>query len=217
MTIKVIGAGYGRNGTLSLKNALETLGFDQCYHMMVLDQEKDEDLAWSALARGETVDFDKLFDGYQASVDWPSCNFWQEQLTYYPEAKVILSERDPEKWYASIMNTIYPSSLAARGMDNPDARRRSKMVFEVIWDGLFDGRMEDKDHVIGVYQAHNQNVKDRVPAEQLLVFESSQGWDPLCSLLGVPVPEETYPRVNTTEDFQTMVKERMAAMQESDG
>jgi hypothetical protein len=217
LTIKVIGAGYGRNGTLSLKNALETLGFDQCYHMMVLDLEKDEDLAWSALARGESVDFDKLFDGYQASVDWPSCNFWQEQLAYYPDAKVILSERDPEKWYASIMNTIYPSSLMAREMDNPEARRRSKMVFEVIWDGLFDGRLEDKDHVIGIYQAHNQNVKDRVPAEQLLVFESSQGWDPLCSFLGVPVPEEPYPRVNTTEDFQTMVKERMAAEQESDG
>ena len=215
MSIKVIGAGYGRNGTLSLKNALQTLGFDQCYHMMDLNLEKDEDLAWSALARGETVDFEKLFDGYQASVDWPSCNFWQEQLACYPDAKVILSERDPEKWYASIMNTIYPSSLAAREMDHPEARRRSKMIFEVIWDGLFDGRLEDKEHVIGIYQAHNQNVKDKVPAEQLLVFESSQGWDPLCSFLGVPIPEEPYPRLNTTEDFQVMVKERMAAMLEA--
>lgn len=215
MSIKVIGAGYGRNGTLSLKNALQTLGFDQCYHMMDLNLEKDEDLAWSALARGETVDFEKLFDGYQASVDWPSCNFWQEQLAYYPDAKVILSERDPEKWYASIMNTIYPSSLAGKGMDDPEAKRRSKMVFEVVWDGLFDGRLEDKEHVIGIYQAHNQNVKDKVPAEQLLVFESSQGWNPLCSFLGVPIPEEPYPRVNTTEDFQVMVKERMAAMQEA--
>ena len=77
MSIKVIGAGYGRNGTLSLKGALETLGFDRCYHMLELNQEKDEDLAWLALARGEKVDFDTLFEGYQASVDWPSCNFWR--------------------------------------------------------------------------------------------------------------------------------------------
>ena len=210
MTIKVIGAGYGRNGTLSLKNALETLGFDRCYHMLELNQEKDEDLAWMALARGEQVDFDKLFEGYQASVDWPSCNFWREQLAWYPEAKVILSERDPERWYDSIMNTIYPSSVAVKNFDDPMMQRRSKMVFEVIWDGLFDGRMDDKQHVIDVYLAHNQAVKDEVPADRLLVFESSQGWEPLCEFLKVPVPDEAYPRVNTTEDFKTMMQARMA-------
>lgn len=209
MTIKVIGAGYGRNGTLSLKNALETLGFDRCYHMLDLNQEKDEDLAWMALARGEQVDFDKLFEGYQASVDWPSCNFWREQLAWYPEAKVILSERDPDRWYDSIMNTIYPSSVAAKNFDDPMMQRRSKMVFEVIWDGLFDGRMDDKQHVIDVYLAHNQAVKDEVPADRLLVFESSQGWDPLCAFLEVPVPDEPYPRVNSTEDFKTMMQARM--------
>jgi hypothetical protein len=210
MTIKVIGAGYGRNGTLSLKNALEKLGFDRCYHMLELNQDKEEDLAWMALARGEPVDFDKLFEGYQASVDWPSCNFWREQLAWYPEAKVILSERDPQRWYESIMNTIYPSSVAVKNFDDPMMQRRSKMVFEVIWDGLFDGRMDDKQHVIDVYLAHNQAVKDEVPAESLLVFESSQGWDPLCEFLEVPVPDEPYPRVNTTEDFKTMMQARMA-------
>lgn len=217
MTIKVIGAGFGRNGTLSLKHALERLGFGRCYHMLELSLEKDEDLAWLALARGEPVDFDVLFEGYQASVDWPSCNFWREQLAWYPDAKVILSERDPDRWYESIMNTIYPSSLAFRDMDDPMMGRRSRMVFEVIWDGLFGGRMEDKDHVIDVYLRHNQQVKDEVPAEQLLVFESSQGWDPLCAFLEVPVPDEPYPRVNTTEDFRAMVQARMAAGNSADG
>jgi len=215
MTIKVIGAGFGRNGTLSLKNALETLGFDKCYHMMDLNQDKDEDLAWSALARGETVDFDRLFEGYQASVDWPSCNFWREQLAWYPDARVILSERDPERWYDSIMNTIYPSSVAASKIDDPMMQRRSKMVFEVIWDGLFDGRMDDKAHVINVYLAHNQAVKDSVPADRLLVFESSQGWPPLCEFLDVAIPDEPYPRVNTTEDFRTMMQARMAELSQS--
>ncbi len=220
MTIKVIGAGYGRNGTLSLKQALEKLGFDQCYHMMTLDQAKDEDLAWLKLNRGETVDFDKLFEGYQASVDWPSCNFWREQMAAYPEAKVILSERDPEAWYASIMKTIYPSSVAMRDQvqnsDDPDPlwQRRSEMVFELIWDGLFDGRLDDKDHVISVYLAHNQQVKDEVPADKLLVFNSAEGWAPLCEFLEVPVPDEPYPKTNTSEDFARMMAANRARLEE---
>ncbi|MEM8768266.1 MAG: sulfotransferase family protein [Pseudomonadota bacterium] len=210
MSLKVIGAGYGRNGTLSLKHALEQLGFSKCYHMMEVNQDREEDVAWLKLAQGGEVDFDKLFEGYQASVDWPSCNFWREQLAWSPEAKVILSERDPEKWYASIMNTIYPMSVAAKKIEDPLMQRRSEMVFEVIWDGLFDGRLDDKDHVIDVYLKHNQAVKDELPPEKLLVFEASQGWAPLCEFLEVPIPDEPYPRVNTTEDFNTMMASRRA-------
>jgi len=202
MAIKVIGAGFGRNGTLSLKHALERLGFGKCYHMFELDMEKDQDLAWRALARGEPVDFDRLLEGYQSTVDWPSCNFWREQLAWYPDAKVILSERDPERWYESVMNTIYPFSAAAREIEDPMVQRRVQMVFEVIWDGVFDGRMDDKDHVIGVYLAHNQAVKDEVPEEKLLVHQASDGWPPLCEFLGVAVPDEPYPRVNSTEEFK---------------
>ena len=219
MTIRVVGAGFGRNGTMSLKQALEKLGFSRCYHMMELDQSKDEDLAWLKLNRGEQVDFEKLFEGYQASVDWPSCNFWREQMAAYPDAKVILSERDPEAWYASIMKTIYPSSVALRerversAEPDPLWQRRSEMVFELIWDGLFDGRMDDKDHVIGVYLAHNQTVKDEVPAERLLVFNSKFGWDPLCEFLGVSVPEEPYPKTNTSEDFAKMMAANMAKLE----
>ena len=218
MTIKVIGAGFGRNGTLSLKHALEKLGFEKCYHMMELDQSRDEDLAWLKLNRGESVDFEQLFDGYQASVDWPSCNFWREQMTAFPDAKVILSERDPDAWYASIMKTIFPSSMSLRNHLNkhepaerdPLMVRREEMVFELIWEGLFDGRLDDKDHVIGVYLAHNQQVKDEVPADKLLVFNSQEGWNPLCEFLGVPVPDEPYPKTNTTEQFEKMVAENRA-------
>jgi len=216
VSIKVIGAGFGRNGTLSLKQALEQLGFSKCYHMMELDQSKDEDLAWLALHRGEPVDLDRLFEGYQASVDWPSCNFWREQMAWYPDAKVILSERDPKAWYRSIMNTIYPGSLAMRGSDDPMMKRRSEMVFELIWDGLFDGRMDDEDHVIDVYLAHNQQVKDEVPADRLLVFESSLGWSPLCEFLGVPVPAEPYPKTNTTEDFAKLMAANRERLRDND-
>jgi len=215
MTLKVVGAGFGRTGTLSLKNALEQLGFSKCYHMMEVRMNPSHLELWRALGRGEQVDLEALFEGYQASVDWPSCNFWREQLEAFPEAKVILSLRDPERWYESVMNTIYPSSAAARASDDPGAQTFAAMAFELVWDGLFDGRMDDKAHVIRVFEAHNRDVIDSVPPERLLVFEASQGWEPLCEFLEVPVPDQDYPKVNTTEDFQAMVRARTAAREES--
>lgn len=201
MTLKVIGAGFGRTGTLSLKFALEKLGFDKCYHMMELFGHPDHVEQWRRAGRGEAVDWDALYQGYQATVDWPSCNFYEVHMRHFPDAKVILSERDPDKWYESVMNTIYPSSRAMREAGDPATRPWTDMAFELIWDGLFSGRMDDKDHVIGVYLAHNRRVRDVVPRERLLVFEAAQGWEPLCAFLGCPVPDDPYPRVNSTEEF----------------
>ena len=201
MTIRVVGAGFGRTGTLSLKFALEKLGFDKCYHMMEVFGQPEHRASWLKAHRREPVDWDGLFEGYQASVDWPSCNFWREQLAHFPDAKVILSLRDPERWYDSVMNTIYPSSMESLKSDDPDARRGAEWANEIIWQGVFDGRMEDKDHVLDVFNRHNESVKSEVPAGRLLVFEAADGWDPLCEFLGVAVPDEPYPRVNTTEEF----------------
>ncbi len=213
MGLQIIGAGFGRTGTLSLKQALETLGFSKCYHMMeVLSNDSHVD-RWREVARGEPVDWETLFTGYQAAVDWPSCNFWEAQLVRFPDAKVLLTERDPESWYKSVMSTIYPSSLAGRKAQDPAVRVRVEMAFEVIWDALFDGRMDDKAHVIGVYLAHNERVKNRVPADKLLVFNPADGWEPLCAFLDRTVPEEPYPRVNTTEDFHQRMQEAMRETQ----
>ncbi|MCZ6659314.1 MAG: sulfotransferase family protein [Gammaproteobacteria bacterium] len=201
MGLKIIGAGFGRTGTLSLKLALEMLGFDKCYHMFEVYQNPGHVELWRAAGRGEPTDWDALFEGYQAAVDWPTCNFWQDQLKTYPEAKVILSERDPDKWYDSVVNTIYPSSLEMRNSDDPAVRHGICMAFELIWDGIFDGRMDDRAHVIACYEAHNQRVKDTVPAEQLLVFEPGEGWASLCAFLDVPIPDDEYPNTNTTVEF----------------
>ena len=208
MTIKVVGAGFGRTGTMSLKTALEQLGFTKCYHMLEVSLNEGHVELWRALGRGERVDLEALFEGYQASVDWPSCNFWREQLEVFPDAKVILSRRDPERWYESVMNTIYPSTLAGLKSEDPEIKVRVQMAFELIWEAIFDGRMEDKDHVISVFEAHNQDVIDSVPADRLLVFEAREGWAPLCEFLEVPVPDTPYPKTNTTEDFLAMVRER---------
>jgi hypothetical protein len=208
VAIKVIGAGFGRTGTLSLKMALEKLGFDKCYHMMEVQLNPEHVQVWRDLAKGIQPDWHKLFEGYQASVDWPSCNFWREQMQAFPEAKVLLSHRDPDKWYASVMNTIWLASQANAKRDDPAAKAGSGLAYEVIWDAIFDRRMDDKAHVIERYLAHNQQVIDEVPPEQLLVYEPGDGWAPICEFLDVPVPEEDYPRVNTTEEF----KERWASI-----
>ena len=206
MGLKVIGAGFGRTGTLSLKLALEKLGFGPCYHMIEAYQRPDHLQPWRDAAAGRPVDWADLFQDYQAAVDWPACNYWEAQLAAFPEAKVILTERDPERWHASIMNTIYPSSVARReaaaDSADPFTQDFSAMIYEVIWDGVFDGRMDDKDFVIARYLAHNQGVRQRAPTDRLLIFDPAAGWPPLCEFLGCPQPDEPYPKTNTTAEFQ---------------
>jgi hypothetical protein len=201
MSLEVIGAGYGRTGTMSLKLALERLGYVKCYHMMEVFGHPEHVPMWAAAHRGEPVDWEMLYQGYCASVDWPSCNLWQEHAALYPSAKIILSTRDPDSWYTSVMNTIYPSSIHARDSKDPMTRRFGEWVCDITWKRLFGNRMDDRAYVIGVYNAHVAHVKATAPKSRLLVFEAKQGWEPLCTFLGVDVPDEPYPRVNTTDDF----------------
>ena len=201
MPLEVIGAGFGRTGTLSLKLALERLGFVKCYHMMEVFQHPEHIPMWADAHQGKFVDWERLYDGYRATVDWPSCNLWEEHAALYPNAKVILSTRDPQSWYESVMNTIYRSSTGMRASDDPMMKAAGEWVFKIIWDGVFDGRIEDRAYAISVYNAHVAKVKASLPSSRLLVFEAKQGWEPLCKFLGVDMPDEPYPRVNTTEDF----------------
>lgn len=201
MTIQVIGAGFGRTGTMSLKLALEKLGFDKCYHMDEVVQHPEHVAVWQQATRGEPVDWNAMYRGYRASVDWPACNFWEIQLRQFPDARVILTEREPDRWYDSVMNTIYPGSLKAKESEDAAVQAFADMAFELIWDGTFHGRVEDREHAIDVYLAHNDYVKKQAPRDRLLVFEAAQGWEPLCRFLGCPVPDEAYPRVNTTQEF----------------
>jgi hypothetical protein len=201
MTLDVVGAGFGRTGTLSLKLALERLGFDKCYHMMEVFAHPEHVGEWGRAHRGETIDWDRLFAGYRAAVDWPACNFWRVLADFYPQSKVILSVREPNRWYESVMATIYPSTLQALADDDPGMRAWGRWADELIWQGVFDGRMDEKTHAIDVLRRHEASVSAAIPADRLLVFEAASGWAPLCEFLGVPVPDEPYPRVNTTEEF----------------
>jgi hypothetical protein len=195
---------------LSLKLALEELGFTKCYHMTDVLARLDHAAIWDAAARGEPVDWDALFQGYEATVDWPGCNFYEEFLRRYPQAKVILTVRDPESWYESARRTIYfvrGAFPAWARLLSPRMRPFTRMLDRLIWIGMFQGRFEDKSVAIEVFNRHNEQVQRTVPADRLLVYEVRQGWAPLCAFLGVPAPEgKPFPHVNDTAEFRSRIE-----------
>ncbi|MGO9471351.1 MAG: sulfotransferase family protein [Isosphaeraceae bacterium] len=211
MSIQIIGAGLGRTGTLSLKAALEELGFAKCYHMVDVFARKDDARTWDAAVRGEPVDWDGLFAGYRATVDVPSCLFYRELMEKYPEAKVILTVRDPERWYDSARQTIYFAQDAFpkwAAVLNPRMRVFRRMI-DRLWDRMFRGRFEDRPFAIDAFNRHNEQVRRDVPADRLLVYEISQGWGPLCAFLGVPVPEvKPFPHLNDAAEFRARIERR---------
>jgi hypothetical protein len=216
MALEVIGAGFGRTGTMSLKVALETLGFGPCYHMTEVFTHPEHVELWRAAAQGKPLAWEQIFDGYRATVDWPGCAFWAELLQSYPDAKVILTVRDPNEWYESAYNTIYRISGAASSpvfylasLLVPAAKRMKhaqRMIIEVVWQRDLDGRFEDRGYAIETFERHNEEVKQHVPAENLLVYEVRDGWGPLCEFLGVEMPDEPFPHLNDSEVFKGRIR-----------
>jgi hypothetical protein len=207
MALKVIGSGLGRTGTLSLKLALEQLGFGPCHHMVEVFAHPQSIPLWVAAGAGKP-DWDAIFDGYQAMVDYPGCKFWRELMDHYPDAKVIHTQRDPDRWFESTQATIFaPGS----GVDNPP--EPMKEFFGMV-TSEFTGRLHDRDFMIDHFKAHSAKVIATVPKDRLLVYEAGQGWEPLCRFLGVPVPDAPYPQENSRADFQARVASRAMNPQE---
>jgi hypothetical protein len=216
--VKVIGAGFGRTGTMSLKVALETLGFDPCYHMTEVFAHPEHTGFWISAWRREPADWDGVLGGYEAAVDWPACTFYEELMERHPDAKVILSVRDPERWYESVRNTIYELSVIIPR--HPIYRIGYKLVSffvfrgpgnrnladAIIWQGTFDDRFEDKHHAIEVFERHDAEVQRRVPKDRLLVYDVKAGWGPLCEFLGVEEPEEPFPRTNDAVEMRRRLR-----------
>jgi hypothetical protein len=200
VALQVIGAGYGRTGTLTLKTALEMLGFGPCHHMVEVMGNPQQIGFWNRAAAGETVDWEELYAGYGSTVDWPGCSFYAELAEHYPDAKVILSTRDPNRWYESMSETIL-KGMAELGLE-AEVPRDHPMYFGAV---LIAQRAFDFDYsrenAVAAIERHNAEVRAKIPGERLLEFEVSQGWTPLCAFLGVPAPEEPFPRTNERENF----------------
>lgn len=202
MTLKVIGAGLGRTSTMSLKFALEKLLGGPCYHMVELFEHLEAHLPyWSAAVRGEDVDWDKVFTGYVAAVDEPVSTQWQSITAYYPDALVILSVRDPDSWWKSASETIFQVKQRPREQMTPIRQAWLDMIME-IYDTQYPDGFTDPEAAKASFRAHNARVEAGVPAERLLVWNVSQGWEPICAALGLPVPEEPFPKSNSTEEFK---------------
>ena len=217
-TLAVIGAGLGRTGTLSLHMALERLGFTPCEHMTNCFAHPERFAHWLEAARrkraGEQIDWRPLFTGYRATVDWPGAYFWRELTAAHPEAKVILTVRDPARWYDSARATIYAATQARTSTPaaqflyrlvswaNPRAGNGFRTVQETVWDGTMEGRFEDREAAIRIFEEQNREVIATIPPQRLLIFDVKEGWQPLCAFLGVPVPAgEPFPHLNDAADF----------------
>jgi hypothetical protein len=193
MTLQLIGAGWGRTGTKSLQNALAVLGY-RAHHMHEVFQNPEHSELFLAAARGD-ADWNRIYDGYTATVDWPGAAFWRELADAYPDAKVLLSIRDPQEWYESYCATVRQPILDG-GLGT-----WSDMVHEVIVEREFGGEPNDRDHLVAAFERHTEAVIATIDPARLLVYRVAQGWEPLCAFLGAPVPDEPFPRVNDRESF----------------
>ncbi len=205
MALQVIGAGFGRTGTLSLKTALEQVGFAPCHHMFEVIGHPEQAAGWLAAARGDAVDWDALLDGYAAQVDWPGCALWRELLDAFPEAKVVLSVRDLDRWWDSFRSTIVRAlTERERPTEGPYADVAAMSWETVVVRSLGGADPTDRDAVIAAHRRHLDEVRATVPPGRLLEFRATDGWLPLCEHLGVPVPDEEYPNVNDKAMFEAL-------------
>ncbi|MEQ9408966.1 MAG: sulfotransferase [Fuerstiella sp.] len=203
--LQVIGLGYPRTGTMSLKHALETLLLGPCYHMIEVFRRPDDVAFWlSALeTHGKDANWEQVFEDFQSTADCPGCCFWRPLLKAYPTARFILTVRDAEGWYDSCRSTIYEAMMHPERAPDEVHRSVQQMARRLILDSMFEGRFEDRDFALRRFREHHQAVIDAVPAEQLLVFDVADGWEPLCRFLKVDVPDLPFPRSNTRAEFQS--------------
>ncbi|WP_317932362.1 sulfotransferase family protein [Halioxenophilus sp. WMMB6] len=205
MTLKVIGAGFGRTGTMSMKAALEQLGLGPCYHMVeCLPQGPEHWQQWVNALQGNP-DWPTLFKGFTSTVDFPASTSYQALADYYPSAKVILTVRDPERWFESTQETIFAPHWI-------EYQRKVEMgnFLKLTINDYFQDRMHDKTYLIERFHEHVDAVKAAIPADRLLVFEVKDGWQPLCDFLEVPVPATDFPYINDTEATKAIINKIIA-------
>jgi hypothetical protein len=209
--MKVIGAGLPRTATTTQMFALEHLGFAPCYHMRDLLADLDTGIPlWESVADG-APDWPRIFGQAQSTLDWPAARFYRELADYYPESKVLLSVRDPEDWATSMRETVWgvyngDSALHhlcdARAVVDQSWHDYLQLMRRILWqEPALAGDTSTLEALAAAGERWNEEVKRTVPSERLLVWEPSEGWEPLCDFLEVPVPERELPRLNDTRSF----------------
>jgi len=200
MALSVIGAGFGRTGTESMKRALEQLGLGPCHHMYEVIGDPRQKAIWRSIASGNAHDWDEVFTDFHSAVDWPSAFFWRELAEHFPRAKILLTVRSAESWYASMEKTIF-KSLA-------ESSDRESVGIKLIAERVFGGRLDDRGHAISIYEKNIADVQVAFAPDRLLTYHLGEGWDRLCPFLGVPIPDAPFPRTNSTAEFNAASAKR---------
>jgi hypothetical protein len=202
MSLSIIGSGFGRTGTKSMKEALERLGFAPCHHMHEVLEHPEQVAHWQAVAARKPVDWNVVFAGYRSQVDWPGAHVWQELSTAFPNAKVIHTVRPEEIWWSSFSETIGKLMSAYRQIPlPPHISNMLDAADEMIGRQTFGGGIADREKALSAFRLRTRLVREAIPPERLLVFDVADGWDPLCRFLNVPVPDMPFPHRNLKQDF----------------
>lgn len=197
MTLEVISSGFGRTGTTSLKLALEMLGFGPCHHMDEVLASPAQVALWQDYTAGKPVDIADFFAGYRAQVDFPGAHIWRELSVRYPKAKVLHTVRPEEAWWASYSRTIATLNATHRSLDlPPHVHGMLDVADELFTRRTLGGDPTDREACIAAFRARQAEVQATIASERLLIFDAAQGWEPLCAFLGVPVPNQPFPRRN---------------------
>lgn len=200
--MKLINAGLGRTGTTSLKAALEQLGYNSIHHTTDLFFSPKQMDIWEGAFEGQNVNWRAFYEKYDVA-DWPAGLFYKEIITAHPEAKVMITVRDPEQWFESINGTL--TQLNSIKLPIPHVRRIKRFLETYAINGLFQGKMDDKEFMVQFYENYVASVKEFVTDKQLLVFNVREGWEPLCTFLEMEVPDEPFPRANTRGGFKELI------------
>lgn len=198
--MKIIGAGFGRTGTLSLKLALDQLGFGPTLHNSEFTNNAELRVSWGMKLAGLDLPWKTLFKGYHSAVDWPSSFFWPETAIHYPDAKIILTVRPVREWLASFKRTVLPQLWRSRMMTFGD----TSVSGDLIGNSVFRGDLSD-ENLMRCYVKNTVDVRSIDPA-RVLEFNVRDGWVPLCRFLDVPIPETPFPKTNDIEQFQTELR-----------
>ncbi|MFI9808920.1 sulfotransferase family protein [Streptomyces sp. NPDC052301] len=219
--LKLINAGLGRTGTTSLQVALDRLGLGPCFHMFDIVGDERRLEQWEKIVcAGEQPDWAAMFDGYTSAVDGPCAVYYEQISKAFPEARVILTVRDAERWYRSTYDTLYQFALRSKEHPPQPGSRQDRLfrvVNAMVWDGLFEGRFSDQEHAVAAYHRHNEEVVRALGADKVLVYDVKQGWEPLCAFLGVEVPDEPFPHANDSEAMRRRIAEAAGAAPASAG
>jgi Sulfotransferase domain len=223
--LQVIGVGMHRKESMSVKAALERSGFGPCYHgMEALRRHTDGEHWLAAYEAAGDIDWSTIFNGYRSALDWPTLYFWRQLVAAYPHAKILLTDRDPERWWQSHVKMFQLGAEFSQGLTDEEQQwaegsgfGRMQTALATIVSATFDGRVFDKDHCVQVFKQHYEQVRRTVPAERLLVYRVEEGWEPLCRFLSVDVPDEPFPRVNVGDNLLHNIRTAMREAREETG